>query len=489
MIKNKASLFRWDNFIFLLFVFLLFFKADGALHGNEVSGIFYSLFYRLGWQYLPSIFLYGHEPARGLVELPFIFLGPNEFILRFPNLIMALISFFILKKTIRLLTNNQLIVSLILLFYSTSGIVILSRLTNGTPGFFLFICLTVFYFLKFLKKENFKDLTKSFIYLFISLLFYIDSIFLLPGIGLNLIWKYKKKVFKKEIIKSFLIFFILFSLFISLCTFIPYFAAQKGYINLVDLKEFGFFRILNRGREGFNLNAFKSIEVLNLYSPFIFNLALLALFLVSFSEKWGKKYGAIFLLPLFYFSFHRSPTVHFLHFLPLIMIGASLGLKKLLAFNKLGVILAVLLLALFNLHFIKRFYFPERIDFTQASKGYYLSSDLLKAAGFIIRENSLCSEQVFTNIDAFIALFYTGLPDKKNLGASNYVLLLNDRLEKTEFNYSYQIKDNLNNYINIYSRKKLEISSFELKNLRKKFIQKYNRPTDLFPNIQCNNYR
>ncbi|PIS09357.1 hypothetical protein COT75_01625 [Candidatus Beckwithbacteria bacterium CG10_big_fil_rev_8_21_14_0_10_34_10] len=489
MIKKKLSWFWFDYLIFLLFFFFLFFKANGVLHGNEVSGIFYALFYRLNIKFLPSIFLYGHEPARGLIEIPFIFLGPNEFLLRLPSIIMALITFFVVKKTVKLLTNSHFIVTLTLLFYATSGVVILSRLTNGVSGFFLFVSLAAFYFLNFLKKENYRDLTKSLIYLFISLLFYIDSIFLLPGMGLNLFLKYKKKVLKKEIILPFFLFGVLFLLFIGLWSFIPYLAAKTNYINPADLKEFGFFRILARGGEGFNFNVLKSITVLNLYNHFLFSLSLLILFFTSFFDKWGKKYNLIFLFPLLYFSFHRAPTVHFLNFFPLIIIGASFGLKKLASFNKLGSFFLVLFLVLINLNFIKKFYFPEKIDFTNSIKGYYQNPQLFKAAGFIVRENALCREQVFSNLDSFVTLFYTGLPDKKNLATSDYALLFNDQLNKEEFNYSYQLKDEFNNYFNIYSKKELIVPSVKTSILAKSFKQNYHQSAELFPNIKCNNYK
>ncbi|MFC1711793.1 glycosyltransferase family 39 protein [Patescibacteria group bacterium] len=485
--KKKQYLYLLDYSIFTLFCFILFFKANGVLNGNEVSGIFYSLFSRLGLQYLPSIFLYGHEPARGLVELPFLFLGPNEFILRLPSLIMALISFWVIKKIVNLLTNNKLTTSIILLLYSVSGSVVLSRLTNGISGFILFTLLSVFYFLKFIKKENFGSLRKSLTFLFISILFYVDGVFLLPGILLNLLIRYRKGIFKKEIVKPFLIFFLLVFLFVFFWAAIPYFAAENGFIIKDDLMEFGFFRILKRGgSSGFDLNILKTFTILSDYNHWLFSLTSLILFFSSFIFKKGRKLGIIILTPVVYFSIHSNPTIHILHFLPLLLISACFILEKII--NKVPVIVIFLaFIVVVNLNFLTRFYFNSKNQVW--TWGYYLNSNVFKAAGFIIRQNSSCEEKIFSNMDAFETLFYTGLPDKKNIKISSYALIYNDKLTDSKFAYNYKLIDSFGNYINLYSEDKMEISSLNVDTLKNKYLKTYNKSSDIFPNIKCQNYR
>lgn len=498
MIKNKTFWFRINLFLFFLFFFLLFFKSDGALHGNEVSGIFYALFYRLGWQYLPSIFLYGHEPARGLIELPFILLGPNEFVLRLPAIIMGLVSFWAMRKASLLLFKNNFITTAILILFSTSGATLLFRVTNGIAGFYLFTILSIYYFFRFLKNEKEKNLTLSLIFSLFASLFYLDSVFLLPGIVLVLLKKYRLKTLKKKIIlRPFFIFFILSVLYLLLWSAIPLYAAQSGFINSSDLNHFGFFRILRRGGQGFDLDIFKSLRLLNFYNHSWSNIFILLLFCQTFFNKKGKNYFYILALPLLYFSFHQSPTVHLMHFYPLIILGTGWGLKKLTSVCKVQVLtLLVVIFSVFNLLFLNEFYSPLSSNLLTFKKGRYQKSSLLKAVGYIIRQNSECSEHISSNHDSFMTLFYTGLPDKKKAKNSPFLLLFNDQLEseenrrlKSQYPYQYQLADTYSNFVNIYSQKRLTVPTNNIEELREKFEQTYNRSHDLFPNIECKNFK
>lgn len=484
--------------LFIIFLFLSFYKANGLLNGNEVSGIFYSLFYRLDWKFFPSIFLYGHEPLRGLIELPFLFKGPNELLIRLPNIFMSLGAFMVFAKIIKFLFKNKVVQLLQLAFFVFSPLAVLGRLANGMSGFYLFTLLFLYYLLLYLNKPSqFKYLKLCLGFLFISILFYSDSLFFIPPIFVLFFKRLKRNIFKeKTLLLSLVLFFIGLCFYFSLWTLIPYLAAKRGFININDLYHFGMFRILTRGKERGTIDFFYNFKTLSFYSSIFFvTFVLISSILACFNKK-SHPIILLLILPLLYFHLHPKPTIHILLFYPLFILLSGFTLEMLLKKKQLNFLISLLgiVLSLANILNIRKFYSGQSIN-KQWTWGFYQNSQPLKAISFIVRKNSNCNDKIFSNLDGVQVNFYFGLPEKKPNEAGfiiidySYDTKKTDKVDKTNFinKISFYNPENKAK-IELYSLHPLNLETKDINVLSKKFNQEFGRAKDIFPNIYCRNW-
>jgi len=461
MIKIKSKNFLFNLLIILLFVvytFLNFSKLDiKELQGDEASSLIAvipAMKANQNFRFLGSIFLFGHVPLRGLVEIPFLyFFGLKEFWLYLPNVTASLgiflINFLIMKKWFK--RKTALIGSV---FLAINGGIILQRMIMGVGLFIFFNLLMLYFFLSFLDTKKVSQYKKTLVFLFLAVLTYEEGIIAIPVI---FYWLIKKRLWRQKKVTKYSIYFIISLLiFFGLWFLIPWIAYHLGYVsNLFDL---GAFRIIKRSVGGFNLNISYIYVLLHHYN----NLALtwIIIFGLGFSF-WAKEanfFWSFLILPLIYFSIIKDPTVHLYNYLSLIIIISSIGWKqlfKLKIFQKYELFLyfVLIIIAITNIFFLEKNYYLSKSYFIEGDWGPVFNIGL-KAKAYEIREMTNICDLIYTDIEGSSARLYFGRRYTENPAEAKIIVLAKDIKKDNNqtllFNKKYSSFKNLMPYLTCY---------------------------------------
>lgn len=427
-------------FLFLLYVFLNFWGLNiKELQGDEASSLIAVIpamkFYQ-DPKLLGSIFLFGHAPLRGLVEIPFLYIfGLREFWLYLPNVLASLglfwINFLILKKWF---DKHAVIIASI--FLAVNGGIVLQRLVMGVGFFLLFTSLMIYYFYSFLEKQKMEKFSLSLLFLFLAIITYVEAVIFIPII---LFWLKRRNLLReKKVLENLFTFFTFTFIFLTLWLIIPFLAFCLGLIP--NLTDFGLFRIIKRAGGGINYNLSYCFDLLKRYNSLVLTILLIIGLGLSVFEKKSFFFWSFLLPPLLYFSLINTPTVHLFNYLNLIIIVSSVGwlkflklFKNKLAYSSKLFFYFILILAIFiNLNFLKKRYYSQK-TFSENGWGELIIRGL-KSTAYLVRKNTHPCDKIYTDIEGHVARIYFGRGYVQDPKKAKMVILKKDL--KQDKNYT-----------------------------------------------------
>jgi len=446
--------------LFIICVFLNFWNLGlKELQGDEASSLLAVIpamkFYK-NPQFLSSLFLFGHAPLRGMMEMPFLyFFGLREFWLYLPNILASLgffvISFLILKSHFG--KKAGLIGSA---FLAINGGIVLQRMILGVSFFLLFSSLFLYFLVSFFEKEDRKNWQLALLFLFLAILTYFEAVmFIFP----LLFWLAKKDQFKnRETIKGLIFFFVLLFIFLLLWTVIPLLAFKLAYSS--NLRNYGIFRIFLRAGTGFKPNISYFFSNFKTYNSLLLTIIVFSGIILSFFNKKSYFYWSFLVIPFVYFSFKEAATIHLFNYLNLLIFISSAGWswvldlrifknKAILAKGAFYLVLTFAMVA--NFSFLKeKFYEPSYSPIEGWGK---LTKRGLKSTAYQVREETDVCGKMYTNIEGHTARLYFGRRYVQDKEKADFIILKEDlRLDSKRevlFNQKYASFNKLMPYLEI----------------------------------------
>jgi len=274
--------------IFVLFLFLLFYHLSiQEFIGDEASPMLnidrmWDAFSLHDMRFLGFPYLFYYSPYLSIFSGTLLHLfGPNRILLRMPNILFAIATYFLLIYIFIKEKINPWIIVLSLLSYTCSGIIINDRGGAGDAQTRFFILTTGYFTWQSLKHGIQKHMQIALLTWTFGVLTMLDTVVLLPGIAYAL---WKRKFFQHKKIVYLIICLIIFvACYFALWMLLPYLAFKSGYQHYLSNR--GLFYYFSRVNGGSGYDVLSSLIWFTHYTSAYFTIWCLGAVISAFFIK------------------------------------------------------------------------------------------------------------------------------------------------------------------------------------------------------------